>query len=593
MAQPTNIHNGNPAGVQQTSPLIRLPQELQDTIHAFAFPRMPRTTRIVFRLNWEANEVHNRKLDKDYVVQKFPQHTVNRWLVNKSFFVGAARAYFGNQNWCFIGRRNGFIHLCHRVESRFLADAFGLFYGLEITLGEADFRDMEKMMWYEECHGPDFERSKDLRTLLALKGLRYVKLVAGHNMYANTTQKQRMWEANMHRLESYVRSVTSGQKRTDATTSQGLSGGRKQLVKKSTPTRLYLGSQVMLEENVLHPMHRDYSFTDPFAEYEEELPTFQLSLMPFGRPAKLEREVPSYTTSSKHFPTVNQAGQGTSGLDPLSEPFTTFSKPEKEMAALTSLPYRFSTSPRAKQGQTATSTGSETYILTPYYSVPIKTVAQPARSYRSGHALASPNPINSMPQPAPVGELPINVSELSLKQQNSGPKEGVVHRARTRRVVDLLQDVKLLNSMIADSDALLQRLLAQVSEMGEKGGLGEMGEMGEVGGGEIFSSGEPVSPISDQTTLLCMPTVSDFSPALPSHLPVWPGMPSSGRSKVPSAFTFPRSTTLQVPAMPGDPPPVPPYVPKPSILPPRTTSFVPSSANLSLTKEGGWIERRR
>ena len=83
------------ANAEQAFRLFNLPQELQDNIFAFAYPRAP-NSRTIFKADW--NSFHPRRdLDSDKRAH-FPPLKVNEWLISRRFFLPAATTWISAQD---------------------------------------------------------------------------------------------------------------------------------------------------------------------------------------------------------------------------------------------------------------------------------------------------------------------------------------------------------------------------------------------------------------------------------------------------------------------------------------------------------------
>jgi hypothetical protein len=74
--------------------LLNLPQELQDAIFEFAYTELD--FKIVHKGRWELDQDHMRKATGKPKLE-FPPHKVNEWMVSKSYFKAAAKAWVAAQ----------------------------------------------------------------------------------------------------------------------------------------------------------------------------------------------------------------------------------------------------------------------------------------------------------------------------------------------------------------------------------------------------------------------------------------------------------------------------------------------------------------
>lgn len=78
--------------------LLTLPQELQDIIFEFAYPRV--SADYIHVSDWKSREASRwREARRDYTKKPFPRPLVDDFLVSKAFFVAAAKAWAGNQKF--------------------------------------------------------------------------------------------------------------------------------------------------------------------------------------------------------------------------------------------------------------------------------------------------------------------------------------------------------------------------------------------------------------------------------------------------------------------------------------------------------------
>ncbi|KAK0315792.1 hypothetical protein LTR01_001092 [Friedmanniomyces endolithicus] len=78
--------------------LLALPQELQDIIFDFAYPQM--SADYIHVPDWKSREARRwREARRDYTKKPFPGPFVDDFLISKAFFVAAAKAWAGNQNF--------------------------------------------------------------------------------------------------------------------------------------------------------------------------------------------------------------------------------------------------------------------------------------------------------------------------------------------------------------------------------------------------------------------------------------------------------------------------------------------------------------
>ena len=79
--------------------LYDLPQELQDNVFEYAYPRVD-DLKIAFKNTWDLDEQYNRRRKgPSYVQRAFPTLKVEAWLVSKRFFRAAAKAWMNAQTF--------------------------------------------------------------------------------------------------------------------------------------------------------------------------------------------------------------------------------------------------------------------------------------------------------------------------------------------------------------------------------------------------------------------------------------------------------------------------------------------------------------
>ncbi|KAK0803459.1 hypothetical protein LTR91_017197 [Friedmanniomyces endolithicus] len=78
--------------------LFSLPQELQDIIFDFAYPRVQ--ANYIHLTEWKTREAFRwRAAHRNYTKKPFPKLLINEFFVSKVFFIAAAKAWAGNQDF--------------------------------------------------------------------------------------------------------------------------------------------------------------------------------------------------------------------------------------------------------------------------------------------------------------------------------------------------------------------------------------------------------------------------------------------------------------------------------------------------------------
>ncbi|KAK4542039.1 hypothetical protein LTR36_007070 [Oleoguttula mirabilis] len=207
----------------RTCRLLCLPGELQDIMFDFAYPAEA-GVKYVDRKQWETSERNKRRADPAaYTPRDFPAVTVERFLACKAFFVAASRAWvrnqafnaqhsqaFSNISW---GRVPGIVGaFVVTLEARLVMSVHNDLHqcesvrDLQLEVPVDAFEVLEpKFAWVEELDEDDLDRVLSSTTLSQLRGLRTLKLTPGYCSWADTENKVKMWDANVHRLEDCAR----------------------------------------------------------------------------------------------------------------------------------------------------------------------------------------------------------------------------------------------------------------------------------------------------------------------------------------------------------------------------------------------------
>lgn len=208
--------------------LLNLPAEIQEMIFDYSYPANGKL-KIINRHRWDRQERKQRRsLGKTYQPRPFTSHLVSRFLVCKQFFLGAAKAFIGNQiiespghyfdaddptvNYNIIYRfLKTAVSDLDSVKSLFERRSIGQpLRKLTIRYddGSLDMRDV-KYAWEEESTEDDF---RSIANIFALKHLANVKdfdfefrpfgvRVRGVN--------RETWNKNPENFESFVRAYVA------------------------------------------------------------------------------------------------------------------------------------------------------------------------------------------------------------------------------------------------------------------------------------------------------------------------------------------------------------------------------------------------
>ncbi|KAK6422732.1 hypothetical protein LTR81_004589 [Elasticomyces elasticus] len=211
-----------------TNPIVRpglfftLPPEIRDMIFELAYPAT--RPKIIFKREWQREQDREYKRDRaNYVTETFPTPKVSEFMVSKEFFVGAARAYMGAQDWQTDDVR-GFVWGHHGIFYKFARYASVNLIGcvtelsdcrrlksLTVDISVYAFEDMRPGLhvWEDVCSDSDFEGLETTSDLLELRratSLTSLKITAEHgsHYFANTAAKEQMWQDNVRRYQDYL-----------------------------------------------------------------------------------------------------------------------------------------------------------------------------------------------------------------------------------------------------------------------------------------------------------------------------------------------------------------------------------------------------
>ena len=222
------VSNTEAALIENPQPchLWRLPQEIQDTIFALAYPKQ-RDINICFRRDWERREEYEQNKDRSgYTVRPFPSHKVNEFMVSKRFFVGATKAWFSAQAWTyeylsregsqvstFIATDNGlFLHFAQEIQTTFSRSTTRSIRNmvqlrkLHLLVRESDFEGINgKDAWEDIFKEDELNQLPIVAMFDEVRGLKVFDMKPNYCTFANTERKEKILKANVKALVAIIR----------------------------------------------------------------------------------------------------------------------------------------------------------------------------------------------------------------------------------------------------------------------------------------------------------------------------------------------------------------------------------------------------
>ncbi|KAK4546048.1 hypothetical protein LTR36_002185 [Oleoguttula mirabilis] len=240
--------------------LLTLPNEIQDIIFCLAYPRLERFT-ILSESEWNNMEKAKQRRDsygRLYAKRAFPGPAVNALMVSKAFFATAAKAHIGNQvvtmnpahplGFMFA---TGTAGICTAFAREIDVDI--IFSALKECTSlrklavsvSASYFDRENVYpCDDELDESNFGHIKYIAGLVTLRGLQHFTLKANGRHFITTEKQQQTWDANMRRLETYIKCKVLLPKVPATTSKQNNFSG-------SSSLPLYAGSAVSASSSQL------------------------------------------------------------------------------------------------------------------------------------------------------------------------------------------------------------------------------------------------------------------------------------------------------------------------------------------------------
>lgn len=202
--------------------LLTLPQELQDIIFDYAYPRLS-GCKLISRKQWCEVERDERRKDPNHGMRPFPRLKANDFLVSKQYFVAALKAFVQNQDFdddiqllfaggaleeirtllsyatsvTIWGCTPGLLNLLPRVKQ------------LTVGIREEEFEVLESrspptFAWHDTLGDEDFKELGIYSCLIQCHGLRKFTAVPGCCPWAKSEQEADVWRRNVQAFEILV-----------------------------------------------------------------------------------------------------------------------------------------------------------------------------------------------------------------------------------------------------------------------------------------------------------------------------------------------------------------------------------------------------
>ncbi|KAK5137661.1 hypothetical protein LTR08_007956 [Meristemomyces frigidus] len=198
---------------------FKLPQELQDEIFALAYPRNGRISATIKRHTTSAR-IKRKMLRAD---RRLSSYKVNKFMISKAWFVGAAKAYMSAQTWVMTvdlmsviekqptGLFSTFVARVEVDMSAFpVSFDLGLFASWEglkylcLVLIKRNFNDMGgKYIWLEVWCAADFEKLAITAALKQIKGLKQLT-VSDKTSWLLRLPEREVLRRNQKAFEEYI-----------------------------------------------------------------------------------------------------------------------------------------------------------------------------------------------------------------------------------------------------------------------------------------------------------------------------------------------------------------------------------------------------
>ncbi|KAF2766002.1 hypothetical protein EJ03DRAFT_193211 [Teratosphaeria nubilosa] len=209
MASVTSIATTSPPS---THTLFSIPQELQDEIFNFAYPREGEMN-VICREDWRRRESERKRQDrKNYVKRPFPKSKVDDFMISKKFFLAASRAWVGNQHFAELkpelhGIMSAFIRVgtVTGILPSWLAAAPHL-KSLRFRVSAVAFSNIEEdiVVTEDKLTDSDFEILMRASELEHFRGLADFDMVPANDLWLSATERE-VFLDNIARFSNYAR----------------------------------------------------------------------------------------------------------------------------------------------------------------------------------------------------------------------------------------------------------------------------------------------------------------------------------------------------------------------------------------------------
>lgn len=234
-------------------------------IFGFAYTRRTEFL-LISKLEWERDDRSKRRQSGHYIPNPFPGPKVDAFMVSKSYFANAAKAYMGALSLMRGGCNSRSLlttitnpGICAAYVKELEVDMISVLYRIHNLCTRLqkltfvlcdDFRDfIHAEAWERVLDERDFTQFAGMSSLLAFRGLQHFSIRAekldrlqqfstraDESKDVKMGEREQIWESNIRRLETYIKSRVLLPKQR--TTKPGLS------LQESTSMPLYAGSAV-------------------------------------------------------------------------------------------------------------------------------------------------------------------------------------------------------------------------------------------------------------------------------------------------------------------------------------------------------------